>query len=211
MTHPYVSRGGLKLAAALDAFELSVQGRICADLGCHVGGFTDCLLQRGAARVHAVDTAYGTFAWKLRTDPRVVVLERTNAMHFDPASLPAFDGCDLVVLDLGWTRQRHAVPAALRWLAPTRPGRIVSLVKPHYESAPGQLDRGVLAPERAAAVAAEVAAHLPRLGVRVLAQVPSPIRGGAGRGRRGNLEYLMLLAPDPGQASPGPEGGCQRA
>src|SRR5690606_3323422 len=83
----YVSRGGLKLEAALDHFALDVTGFICADLGCSTGGFTDCLLQRGAAKVFAVDTAYGQLAWKLRKDDRVVVLERTNALHFDPARL----------------------------------------------------------------------------------------------------------------------------
>src|ERR1041384_1734333 len=109
-TGSYVSRGGLKLAGALDAFNVDVKGWICADLGCNVGGFTDCLLQRGAAKVYAVDTGYGAFAWKLRNDPRVVVMERTNTLYLQPPAV----GIDLVVIDLGWTRQIHAIPAALR-------------------------------------------------------------------------------------------------
>ena len=128
-TCPYVSRGGLKLAAAIDHFGLDVTGYVCADLGCSVGGFTDVLLQRGAAKVHAVDTAYGQLAWKLRNDPRVVVMERQNALHAE-----AQPQCDLVVVDLGWTKQDRAVPAAARWLKPDG-GAILTLIKPHYEAA----------------------------------------------------------------------------
>ena len=203
---PYVSRGGLKLAAALEAFAVSVHDRVCADLGCNVGGFTDCLLQRGAARVYAVDTGYGALAWKLRQDPRVTVLERTNALYFDPASNPGFTGCDLVVIDLGWTRQKLAIPAALRWLgkigardraAGVQP-LIVALLKPHYEAASGQLSggrRGVLAEADAEAITQRLLAEMPALGVTVVSHVRSPIRGGAGRGRQGNTEYLALLTP----------------
>ena len=93
------------LAAALSAFELDVTGLVCADLGSHVGGFVDCLLQRDAARVYSVDTSYGTLAWRLRKDPRVVVLERTNALHVE---LP--EHVDLVTVDVGWTPQHHILP-----------------------------------------------------------------------------------------------------
>ena len=111
-----VSRGGDKLAAALDRFELDVAERVCADLGSHVGGFVDCLLQRGAARIYAVDTCYGTLAWKLRRDSRVVVLERTNAMH---VSLP--EPVDLVTIDVGWTPQAKILPNAARLLGAALP------------------------------------------------------------------------------------------
>ncbi len=191
---PYVSRGGLKLAAALEAFQLDVTGATCADLGCNVGGFTDCLLQRGAGKVYAVDTGYGAFAWKLRQDPRVVVLERTNAVHFDPSTLNGFAGCDLVTLDLGWTRQRHAIPAALRWAAAKSTARIITLIKPHYEAERSLLKQGVLSDEDAVEVCEQVLADMPPLGVNVLAHIPSPIRGGAGKGKAGNTEYLALLA-----------------
>ncbi|HUT75959.1 MAG TPA: SAM-dependent methyltransferase [Armatimonadota bacterium] len=123
---PYVGKGGLKLRFALDHFGREVRGLVAADLGCHVGGFTDCLLQGGAARVHAVDTGYGVLEWKLRNDPRVVVHERTNVLHWDcPEPL------ELVVSDLGWTRQARALPAIARLLNPG--GWALSLVKPQYE------------------------------------------------------------------------------
>lgn len=117
--NPFVSRGGLKLRCALDAFPEHAEpaGLWCADLGCSTGGFTDCLLQAGAERVFAVDTAYGELAWKLRQDERVAVLERSNALHVDvPAEVIDRGGVDLVVIDLGWTVQAKAIPAALRWI-----------------------------------------------------------------------------------------------
>src|SRR4051812_35145031 len=123
---PFVSRAGLKLDHALREFNLDVKESICADFGCNVGGFTDCLLQRGAAKVYAIDTGYGTLAYKLRIEPRVVAMERTNALH---AQAP--EHVDLVTIDLAWTQQRFAIPAALKWLKPD--GRIITLVKPHYE------------------------------------------------------------------------------
>ena len=109
----FVSRAGEKLEHALKTFDLSVAGLRCADFGCNVGGFTDCMLQRDAGHVLAIDTGYGVLAWKLRSDERVTVMERTNALHADP---PA-QGVDLVVIDLAWTPQRLALPAARPWLA----------------------------------------------------------------------------------------------
>ena len=122
---PFVSRAGLKLEHALQTFNFDVTNLTCADLGCNVGGFTDCLLQRGASHVHAVDTGYGTLAWKLRSDPRVETLERTNALHIEPPT-----HVDLVTIDLGWTPQKLALPAGLKWMTS---GHIITLVKPHYE------------------------------------------------------------------------------
>src|SRR5215213_1612736 len=106
---PFVSRAGQKLDHALATFGVDVTGFVCADLGSNTGGFVDCLLQRGADRVYAVDTGYGVLAWRLRKDPRVVVMERTNAMH---VRLP--EPVDLVTIDVAWTRQRHILPAARR-------------------------------------------------------------------------------------------------
>ena len=165
---------------------------MCADLGANVGGFTDCLLQAGVARVHAVDTGYGTLAWKLRQDPRVTVMERTNALHAAPP-----EQVDLVAIDLGWTPQRHAIPAALKWLKPG--GRIVSLIKPHYELSKDEqrtmLKDGVLDEAEAERITARTMAELPNLGVRVLGLTKSPIVGGATKGnKRGNAEWLALLA-----------------
>ena len=188
------SRAGLKLRHALETFGLPVTGFSCADFGCNAGGFTDVLLRAGAAKVFAVDTGYGTLAWRLRSDPRVVTMERTNALHAEPPE----SGVDVVVFDLAWTPQRLAVPAALRWLKPG--GRIVSLVKPHYELLEAQkawLDRGFLPHERVPAVVDRVRAGMASLGVHVLADTASPITGGktARRaGSPGNVEWLMLLA-----------------
>jgi 23S rRNA (cytidine1920-2'-O)/16S rRNA (cytidine1409-2'-O)-methyltransferase len=194
-SHSFVSRGGLKLQHALTTFNFSPAGLTCADLGANIGGFTDCLLQSGAAKVYAVDTGYGTLAWKLRTDPRVITLERSNALHLAPA---APGGVDLVVLDMGWTPQRLCIPAALRWLKPAPTSRIITLIKPHYEQAPAPHEsrETVLTPEHAAEVAARVLAEMPALGATVLASTPSPIRGGASRGNKpGNTEWLALLSP----------------
>jgi 23S rRNA (cytidine1920-2'-O)/16S rRNA (cytidine1409-2'-O)-methyltransferase len=178
---PYVSRGGEKLAAALDAFEIEPRGWTCADLGSNVGGFVDCLLRRGAGRVYAVDTGYGVLAYALRTDPRVVVLERTNAMH---VALP--EPVDLVTIDVAWTPQNRILPAAIRLLKPT--GRIISLVKPHYETDRKRLRHGVLDPADAKATFEDVCAHVEAEGLAVAQWIESPIKG-----QKGNVEYLVLL------------------
>jgi 23S rRNA (cytidine1920-2'-O)/16S rRNA (cytidine1409-2'-O)-methyltransferase len=204
---PYVGRGGLKLHHALHAFAIDPEGATAADLGCSTGGFTDCLLRHAAAHVHAVDTAYGQFAWKLRQDPRVSLHERTNALHFDPAdAVEDFNGVDLVVIDLGWTPQRLALPAAARWLArdATRRerARVISLIKPHYEAS--KMDDafwekesrpGVLTDEDAERVLDAVLDELPALGFDLIERVRSPIAGGGSRRSKGpgNAEWLALL------------------
>ena len=190
---PYVSRGGLKLAAALDSFAIDVADKTCADLGCHVGGFTDCLLQHGAQKVFAVDTSYGTLAWKLRQDKRVGVLERTNALYFDPSTLDGFVSCDVVTIDMGWTRQHHAIDAALRWLRCDGDSRIITLIKPQYETEPSRLKKGVLEDESAADIATDTLDTVEQFGLTVLASMQSPIRGGGNKSHLGNLEYLALL------------------
>lgn len=192
---PLASRAGVKLQHALQVFGVEPRDLVVADFGCNVGGFTDVLLRAGAARVFAVDTGYGALAWRLRQDPRVVAMERTNALH---AERPE-GGVDLVVFDLAWTPQRLAVPAALRWLRPG--GRVISLVKPHYElqeAEKGWLERGFLPHERVPGVVERVRAGMASLGARVLADTQSPLTGGktARRaGSPGNLEWLMLLQP----------------
>ena len=192
-TAQFVSRAGAKLAHALDEFKINVTGLRCADFGCNVGGFTDCMLQRGAASVIALDTGYGTLAWKLRQDPRVETRERTNALH----AAPPAGGVDLVVVDLAWTPQRLAIPVALTWLAPG--GRIVSLVKPHYalrDEEKEWLDRGFLPQDRAPGVVARVESEMPALGARVLGSTPSPLVGGKTskkKGVPGNMEWLVWL------------------
>jgi 23S rRNA (cytidine1920-2'-O)/16S rRNA (cytidine1409-2'-O)-methyltransferase len=180
---PFASRAGVKLDHALTAFEIDVSGKVCADLGCSTGGFVDCLLQRGAARVYAVDTGYGVLDWKLRKDPRVVVLERTNAMHVE---LPQHVG--VVTIDVSWTRQRNILPGARRLLAPG--SVVVSLIKPHYEAPAGLLVKGVLPESEVAHVLPQVRQDAEAAGFQWVSQTPSPIKGSGG-----NVEILAMLIP----------------
>lgn len=177
----YVSRGGQKLAAALDTFDVSVEGLICADLGSHIGGFVDCLLRRGACRVYSIDTSYGTLAWRLRRDDRVVVHERTNAIHVTLA-----EPVDFITVDVGWTPQRIILANVSRLLRPG--GRVVSLVKPHYEAEKNRLIGGVLPDEDVEDVVESVIDVMRSDGWSVLGRCPSPIRG-----HGGNREELVLL------------------
>ncbi len=131
-----------------------------ADFGCSTGGFTDCLLQEGAARVYAVDTARGALAWKLRQDERVVVMERTNAMHVE---LP--EAIDVVTVDVGWTPQRHILPSALKQTGPD--GLVLSLFKPQYEAARGLVRRGRVEPGDFDSVLQGAVAELERMGIVV--------------------------------------------
>lgn len=184
---PFVSRAGHKLDHALLVFQLDVAGRVCADLGSNVGGFVDCLLQRGAAKVYAVEKGYGVLEWKLRKDGRVVVMERTNAMH---VRLP--EPADLVTIDVAWTRQRHILPAARKLVRddPDEHGWVVSLVKPHYEADPALLHKGVLPSEHVATVVERVTADVRAAGFEVADTTESPILGG-----EGNVEVLVKLKP----------------
>jgi len=196
--HPFASRGGLKLDAALAASGIDPAGMTCADLGCSTGGFVSCLLVRGAAKVYAVDTGYGVLDYRLRTDERVVVMERSNALHTAPPPEVVQRGVDLVSIDLGWTKQDKALAAALRWLRPG--GHVITLVKPHYEKprdTPQRKGHGspkpqALSDEEAQAISRQVLEQIdadPALGLSVLGQCPSPIRGSKG----GNLEVLAWL------------------
>jgi len=188
---PYVSRSGIKLAAALDSFKLSPENWACADLGCNVGGFVDCLLRRGAARVYAVDTGYGTLAYILRKDPRVVVYERTNAMH---VALP--ESVDLVTIDVAWTPQHRILPNALRLIKPA--GRIVTLIKPHYEADKHLVHGGVLKPEAVQETIDQICERITKLGAEIEQIIESPITG-----TKGNLEFLALLTMgEPAEAHP---------
>lgn len=179
----FVSRAGQKLDHALTEFQLDVAGRTCADLGSNTGGFVDCLLQRGATKVYAIDTGYGVLEWKLRKDPRVVVMERTNAMH---VQLP--EPVDIVTIDVAWTRQRHILPPARKMLAAD--GRVVTLIKPHYEADAPQLRKGVLPEESLEAVLASVKQDIGGAGFAIEQLTTSPIKGA-----KGNVELLALIRP----------------
>ncbi len=180
----YVSRAGLKLERALDAFNINVRDMFAADLGCSTGGFTDCLLQRGAAKVYSVDTGYGVLDWKLRNDPRVVVMERTNALH---VVLP--EKMDIITIDVNWTRLGLIMPHALSLLKPS--GQIVALLKPHYEADAHQLKGGMLDLHHLPDVLTKVTNKLVNLGANVLDTVESPLKGKKG----GNTEYLLHIRP----------------
>ncbi|MHC4695294.1 MAG: SAM-dependent methyltransferase [Planctomycetota bacterium] len=177
----YVSRGGDKLWAALEHFGVGVEGAICCDLGSHVGGFVDCLLRWGAKRVYSIDTAYGTLAWKLRRDPRVVVMERTNAMH---VTLPEL--MDVVTIDLGWTRQGRVLPNVAKLASPK--ASVVTLIKPHYEAPQELLVNGVLPDDAVDGVVANVLEEVGDIGWVVGGTMLSPIRG-----HGGNREVFALL------------------
>lgn len=184
---PYVSRGGQKLAAALDAFSVLPTGRVAADLGASTGGFTDCLLQRGAARVYAIDVGYGQLAWSLRSDPRVVVMERTNARHLE--SLPEVPS--LVVGDLSFISLALILPAIHRIAAPE--ADIVLLVKPQFEVGRADVGKGgrVTDAEARARAIAGVVEVARSLGFRLVSDMPSPILGA----KSGNIEHLVHLTP----------------
>ena len=177
----FVSRGGDKLDGALADFGVEVRGCIAADLGANVGGFTDCLLRRGAARVYAVDTAYGILDWRLRTDERVVVLERSNALH---VSLP--EPVDLVAIDAGWTPLRLSVPPALSM---TRcAGTVVALLKPQYEAEPSELDGGIVRADCLDEVVGRVVAGLEASGFAIEDRTPSRLLGNGG-----NSEFFLVI------------------
>ena len=178
---PFVSRAGQKLAFALDHFGIDPAGKVCADLGCHVGGFTHCLLQRGAARVYAVDTGHNILDWNLRNDSRVVVTERTNALH---VQLPEL--VDLATIDVGWTPQRLILPKALELLKAD--GKAVSLLKPHYEATDKERIRGKVRDELVEVVVERILAELRAMNMPIAGVVESPLVGGKG----GNREFLLL-------------------
>ena len=190
-TEKFVSRGGLKLEHGLDHFGLEVSGRRAIDVGASTGGFTDCLLQRGAAGVYAVDVGRGQLAWKLRGDPRVVVMERTNARELAPGHFPApFVPVDLVVIDCSFISLRKILPPAVALLRPS--GRIVALVKPQFEAGKAEADKGAgvirdpAIHERVLRELAEFVAGLAGLQWRGVTE--SPLLGPAG-----NKEFLVLL------------------
>jgi 23S rRNA (cytidine1920-2'-O)/16S rRNA (cytidine1409-2'-O)-methyltransferase len=192
----FVSRGGLKLHHAIQSFGFRAAGLSCADFGCSTGGFTDCLLQSGAARVYSIDTGYGVLAWTLRKDPRVVVMERANCLHLEPPrEVVEARGVDVITIDASWTPQKLVIPAALRWLKHSPDARIFTLIKPHYEDKPlAASHRGILPDDLGLRVTHEVLQRMPALGVRVLAWEACPIRGLVGKSEtKGNQEYVAVL------------------
>ena len=182
----YVSRGGEKLVAALDAFGIDPAGWVCADIGASTGGFTDVLLQRGAKRVYAIDVGYGQLHWRLRQDPRVVVMERVNARYLE--SLP--EPIDLVTIDASFISLKLLLPAARRLLKPQ--GQIVALIKPQFEAGRNQVGKGGVVRDPAVhrRVIEDLLTWTTEQGYAPQGLVPSPLLG-----PKGNREFLLWLWP----------------
>lgn len=184
---PYVSRGGKKLEAAVAAFDVAIAGKICADVGASTGGFTDLLLQEGAEKVYAIDVGYGVLHWKLRQDPRVVVMERTNARHLE--ALP--ESVSLVTIDASFISLALILPAVRRWFGDDLSGQAIALIKPQFEAdrKDAAVNAGVIkdiAVHRQ--VLEEALADAQGIGFWAYGLIPSPIRG-----PKGNIEFLADL------------------
>lgn len=181
---PYVSRGGLKLEAAIDAFGIDPRGLVALDVGASTGGFTDCLLQRGAARVYAVDVGYGQIAWKLRQDPRVVVIERQNIRYLSADAIP--ERVQIAVMDTSFISLRLVIPPTLAFMEPG--ARLVALIKPQFEAGRERVGKGgvVRDPEVHKEVCESIVEFCATVGLRVEGVIPSPILG-----PKGNREFLL--------------------
>lgn len=183
---PYASRGGLKLEKALQTYHINVNGLHCLDVGASTGGFTDCLLQHGADRVYAVDVGYGQLAWKLRQDPRVVVIERTNIRYMPADALPC--SVDLVSIDVSFISLKIVVPVVLKFMK--KDAVILALIKPQFEVDKGKVGKGgvVRDPNLHDTVIAELTDFFSRIGLAYRPVLPSPLTG-----PKGNREFIILL------------------
>jgi len=183
-TLPYVSRGGLKLEHALKEFSIDVRQKVAMDVGASTGGFTDCLLQHGAKRVYAIDVGYGQLAWKLRTDPRVIPIERTNIRYLSRDKIP--EDIDIVTVDVSFISLKLVIPKVIEFLKPG--GEIIALIKPQFEVGRGEVDRGgiVKDPEKRRKAVEEIKRFFETLNLNVIGTVESPIKG-----QKGNIEYLI--------------------
>jgi 23S rRNA (cytidine1920-2'-O)/16S rRNA (cytidine1409-2'-O)-methyltransferase len=183
---PFVSRAGRKLAAALDHFGVDPAARVCLDVGASTGGFTDCLLQRGASRVYAVDVGYGQLDQRLRSDPRVVVMERVNARYLSSEALP--ESCDLITIDVSFISLLKVAPALLPHLAPG--GLLLPLIKPQFEAGRGMVGKGGILRDEGVRqrVVRECAQGMAALGLELLGLHDSPVTGTGG-----NRETFALL------------------
>jgi 23S rRNA (cytidine1920-2'-O)/16S rRNA (cytidine1409-2'-O)-methyltransferase len=183
---PYVSRGGLKLEAALKAFGIDPSNKQVMDVGSSTGGFADCLLQKGATRIYAVDVGYGQLAWRLRRDPRVVCMERTNIRYLDPRSLEG--PVDLVTIDVSFISLKKVLHKVLEMLKPG--GSVLALVKPQFEVGKGEVGRGGVVRERFRheRVIEEIISYARSIGFIPYGHVASPLPG-----KKGNVEYFLHL------------------
>lgn len=183
---PYVSRGGIKLEAALESFGIAVEGKSAMDVGSSTGGFTDCMLQRGARRVYCVDVGYGQLAWKLRNDPRVILIERTNIRYLERDRIP--EAIDIATIDVSFISLLKVVPKVLGFLA--EDGVIIALIKPQFEVGKGEVGKGGIVRDEAKRLKAvdSVRTELESLGLRTEGMIESPLPG-----QKGNREYLICM------------------
>ncbi len=182
----YVSRGGLKLEAALDFFRVDPAGKVVMDIGCSTGGFTDCVLKRGAKRVYAVDVGYGQIDWSLRKDPRIVLLEKTNIRYLDREKIP--EPVDLAVIDVSFISLLNVLPGVLGFLGER--GEVLALIKPQFEVGKGMVGKGGIVREESKRLAAaeEVKEGAEKMGYQAEGFFESPVSG-----RKGNREYFLYL------------------
>lgn len=182
----FVSRGGLKLEAAIKQFSIPVTNKTCIDIGASTGGFTDCLLQHGATHVYAVDVGYGQLAWSLRTDPRVTVIERTNIRHMVKTAIPS--PVQLAVIDVSFISLKIVVPVALQFLQPN--GWILALIKPQFEVGKGKVGKGGVVRDDSlhCKVIEQLSIYFKKLGLHVKGVVPSPVLG-----PKGNREFIIFM------------------
>lgn len=186
---PYVSRGGLKLEGALKAFSLQVGEKVCMDVGASTGGFTDCLLKHGAKKVYAVDVGWGQLHWKLRNDPRVVVLERRNIRYLPKDEVP--EEVDLITIDCSFISLKLVIPAVLKFLKER--AEILALIKPQFEVGRGEVGKGgvVKDPEKHERVIREIRDFCASLGLKPQGVIESPLLG-----PKGNKEFFIYLLKD---------------
>ncbi|OGW74513.1 MAG: RNA methyltransferase [Nitrospirae bacterium RIFOXYB2_FULL_43_5] len=183
---PYVSRGGLKLKAAIDFFSIDLKDKIAMDVGSSTGGFTDCMLQMGAEKIYCIDVGYGQIAWSLRNDPRVILLERTNIRHLERKRIP--DIIDIATIDVSFISLTKVIPKVLEFLK--EDGEILALVKPQFEVGKGEVGKGgiVREEEKRLAAVASVRAEIETAGLHTIGVFESPVRG-----QKGNIEYFLYL------------------
>lgn len=183
---PFVSRGGFKIEKAIQSLNLDVTDMLCLDVGASTGGFTDCLLQHGASRVYAIDVGYGQLDWKLRQDPRVVVIERTNIRYASEELLP--EPFDLISIDVSFISLKIVIPAVKKFLKNN--GKILALIKPQFEVGKNQVGKGgvVKDPDLHQSVIAELSAYFKNTGFKIGPVIPSPILG-----PKGNKEFIIYL------------------
>lgn len=183
---PYVSRGGLKLKAAIDFFNVDLKDKIAMDVGSSTGGFTDCMLQMEAKKVYCIDVGYGQIAWSLRNDPRIILLERTNIRHLERKRIP--DIIDIATIDVSFISLTKVIPKVLEFLKEN--GEILALVKPQFEVGKGEVGKGgiVREEEKRLAAVASVRAEVETAGLHTIGVFESPVRG-----QKGNIEYFLYL------------------